>query len=362
MSPLRIEPLATTGIGSLPHTQLELAMAQAFSLDIPYLPQLPRGNPAEQLLPMALDGLPGLHVDAEGRCTVHLRDWRREAKAFEKRLDRALQRGELAPFEPQATSCRAWKPFLWELRERGVRLAKAQLGGPITCIWALKTEEGGSTDRRAEAAGRSIGSTDGRRALDEPELVGQVYRLVLARALAMARAIAAADCVPILFFDEPGLVSLEPRHPQHLLRLSELRLAVLALAKEGARPGLHCCGNTAWGPLLGLGLSYLSIDARLSLDAVLEDGRAFGRFLEDGGRLALGLVPTDLDSAPELAGDIARGVLAALKRSEPGEKVLGQCLVTPACGLALRSVSDAERVFAELVRARATLREALPSS
>jgi hypothetical protein len=340
MSPLRIEPLATTGIGSLPHTQLELAIQQAFSLNIPYLPQLPRRDPAEQLLPMALDGLPGLRWDAEGRCTVQLEAWRREAKAFEKRLDRALQRDELAPFEPQATSCRAWKPFLWELAERKTRVAKAQLCGPVTCAWAVRLD-------------------DGRRALDEAALGGQIYRLVLARSLAMARAIDGTGAAAILFFDEPGLVALEPRHPQHLLRLQELRLAVLALSKAGARPGLHCCGNTAWGAILGLGLSYLSIDARLSLDAVLEDARAFGAFLDDGGRLALGLVPTDLGSSPDLAVAVARGVLTSFERSEPGEKVLGQCLVTPACGLALRSVGDAERVFAELAQGRAVLRDAL---
>jgi len=31
-------PLATTGIGSLPHTQLELALQQAFQVDIPLFP------------------------------------------------------------------------------------------------------------------------------------------------------------------------------------------------------------------------------------------------------------------------------------------------------------------------------------
>ncbi len=343
MSPLRVEPLASTGIGSLPHTQLEPALELAFSLDIPYLPQLPRRDPAELLVPMALDGLPGLSWDAQGRCTLHLKEWRQRLKAFEKRLDRALQKGELSTFEPQASSCAAWKPFLTEIEQREVRLAKAQLGGPITCLWELRLD-------------------DGRRAVDEAGLVEQIPRLVLARALAMARAMTAAGAAPILFFDEPGLVALEPRHPQHLRRLQELRLAVQALVKENVRPGLHCCGNTRWPALLGLGLSYLSFDAHLSLAAVLEDARAFDAFLVEGGRLALGIVPTDSAFSPDQSLEISRGVLATLERSEPGEKVLGQCLVTPACGLAQRSVADAERVFAELQRGRAVLREALAAA
>ena len=48
---------ATTGIGSLPHTQLEMGLQAALALDIPFLPQLPVGRPSEFMIPQALDGL-----------------------------------------------------------------------------------------------------------------------------------------------------------------------------------------------------------------------------------------------------------------------------------------------------------------
>ncbi|MHB8417210.1 MAG: uroporphyrinogen decarboxylase/cobalamine-independent methonine synthase family protein [Myxococcales bacterium] len=340
MSPLRIEPLATTGIGSLPHTQMELALQQSFSLDIPYLPQLPRRDPAELMIAQALDGLPGLRWDAEGTPTVRLEDWRRGAAAFDRRLSRALDKGDLAPFEPQPGSARAWKPFLWEVGERGVEIAKAQLCGPITCAWTVRLD-------------------DGRPVFAESDLVGQIFRAVMARSLAMARAIGEAGAAPIIFLDEPGLVWLEPRNPQHLLRLSELKLTALALTKAGARPGVHCCGNTRWGALLPLGLSYLSIDARLSLELLLEERAGFERFLAEGGRLALGVVPTDLGASPREAEGVAKEALTILRRLTPAEKVLGQCLVTPACGLALRSIPDSEAAFAALERGRAVLRQGL---
>jgi hypothetical protein len=340
MSPLRIEPLATTGIGSLPHTQMELAIQQAFSLDIPYLPQLPRRDPAEFMIPQALDGLPGLRWDAEGTPVVHFKDWKREAAAFDKKLSRALDKGDLAPFEPQPGSSRAWKPFLWELREREVKLAKVQLCGPVTCAWTVRLD-------------------DGRPVFAEGDLLGQLFRLVMARSLAMARAVNEVGAAPIVFLDEPGLVWLEPRNPQHLLRLAELKLAALALTKAGARPGVHCCGNTKWGALLGLGLSYLSIDANLSLALVLEERAAFEKFLAEGGRLALGIVPTDLGAAPDVAEQVAHAALETLRQLSPAAKVLGQCLVTPACGLALRSTADCEGTFAALERGRAVLRAAL---
>ena len=41
------------------------------------------------------------------------------------------------------------------------------------------------------------------------------------------------------------------------------------------------------------------------------------------------------------------------------QRVLASALLSPACGLAMRTVSDAERVFADLDEARARVREAL---
>jgi len=127
---------------------------------------------------------------------------------------------------------------------------------------------------------------------------------------------------------------------------------VLALRREGAVVGVHCCGNTEWGPLLGLGWDVVSIDARLSLEAVLATGAAFEKFQAAGGVLSLGIVPTDL-SAPD---DLDAVLRDARERLRP--EALGRCLLTPACGLALRSVQDAERIFSELRRAQQELRGA----
>ncbi len=334
MSPLRIEPLATTGIGSLPHAQVEPALAQAFSVDIPYLPQLPRRDPAETMVFQTLDGLPGLRRGEDGRCTVRLDLWRREVAAFGRKLDRALSRREPSPFEPQVGSWRAWRPFLAELSSREVRLAKAQVCGPVTCLWSLRLD-------------------DGRPAAAEPDLARQIVSMVLARALALTRAVSAAGAAPIVFLDEPGLVSLDPRNPQHGLRLSELRRVTGALSKEGARVGIHCCGGTLGSVLLSLGAAYLSFDARLSLAALLAEKAAFAKFLEEGGRLALGITAAD--------GGAAAGheILAALGAADPDEKVLGQCLLTPACGLASGSPAESQRAFADLDAARTVLRGAL---
>jgi len=317
-------PLATTGIGSLPHTQLELALQQAFSLDIPYVPQLPRRDPAEYMIPQALAGLPGLRHDTEGNAAIDAAEWERGAAALGDGLNRALA-GELATFA-------AWRPFLWEVESRRAPFAKAQIAGPTTARWVVTLD-------------------DGRRVEEVPDLDRAIYRILLARALSMVRAIRERGATPIFFFDEPGLYALDPKDPRHLVALQELRIAIAALKREGALAGLHCCGNTAWELLLGLGMDYLSLDVRLSLEAVLGAAPALRHFTEGGGCLALGIVPTNLGAEYDL------GEVVALARAALVEIPLEKCLLSPACGLALRSIPDCERVFADLARAQQALRQ-----
>ena len=330
-----VPALATSGIGSLPHTQLELALQQALLLDIPAAPQLPRRDAAEYMVPQALEGLHGLRADAEGNADLDLGDWRRGAATLDARLDRALEHDDgVQRFLPSAGAWQALRPFLWEVEQRRPPFAKVQIAGPFTLRWALRTTQG--EPLAAAPEGKAIER--------------QIFRLVLARALALARRLRETGARPVVFLDEPGLYAFDRRDPQHLVSLQELRVVVLALRREGAVVGVHCCGNTEWAPLLGLGWDVVSIDARLSLEAVLATGGAFERFQAAGGILSLGVVPTDL-SAPDDLDPVLRHARKRLPR-----EALARCLLTPACGLAMRSVPDAERIFAELRRAQQELR------
>jgi hypothetical protein len=191
--------------------------------------------------------------------------------------------------------------------------------------------------------------------VDDAEVDRQVFRLLMARCLAMVKALRAAGATPLFYLDEPGLYALDTRDGQHLLMLAELRLLVVALQREGALVGLHCCGNTRWEALLGLGLDLLSFDVRLSLDAVLDVPGPLEAFLEGGGALSLGIVPTDLGED----GNVEELVLAAETSLESvlgaakARAVLDRAVLTPACGLALRTVIDAERIVEQLRQARA---------
>ena len=152
-----------------------------------------------------------------------------------------------------------------------------------------------------------------------------------------------------------GLAFNQLRQIAHVGMLLELRLLVSALHQAGAIVGLHCCGNTRWAALLDLGIDLLSFDVRLSLDAVLDEPRAVRRFLDQGGAFSLGLVPTDLGQEADPL-ELARAVETSFAATLPDRPdALRQFVTTPACGLAMRSVLEAERIFEQLRAARSGL-------
>ena len=332
---------AITGIGSLPHTQMELALQMALAVDVPYLPQLPAQNPAELMVPAALEGLPGLDSGEDGACTVDLGAWEAGRAALDARIDAAVRSGDASPFLPGVGAARALRPFLWEVRERKLAFAKAQLAGPATVRWSSRL-----------STGEPLSS--------HPGLDAQVFRLVLVRSLALVQAVRATGATALFYLDEPGLYALQRTNAQHLVALQEIKVLVMALQREGALVGLHCCGNTEWDLLLDSGVDLLSLDVRLSLDAALEERSAVERFLESGAAFSLGIIPTNVTASfavSELVDSVEASLIATFGRSRARE-VMMRAVLTPACGLAMRSVVVAERTFEQLREAQRLLKEA----
>ena len=156
----------------------------------------------------------------------------------------------------------------------------------------------------------------------------------------------------MIFFDEPGLGADE-------LPLKALEIVRRAASESGAIVGLHCCAQARWSELMGLGFDVISLDARLSLDTLLEDRRAWLRFLERGGTLCLGIIPTEPDARYDV-GELCDSIEASLRSTTSNfERVLGRMLLSPACGLGLHSEEATLRISAEVTAAQARLRALL---
>lgn len=211
--------------------------------------------------------------------------------------------------------------FLEALQVRAPRCAKVQLAGPATVA--------------------AFSSTS-----------GDVVAHLANRAAQLARALRQAGVTPMLFLDEPGL-------GKGGFPVAALERVRLAAQQEGAIVGLHCCAQTRWAEVLGLGFDLISLDARLSLDALLEDRRAWLRFLKGGGTLCLGIIPTEPGARYDVA-ELCDSVEASLRATTPRfEEALCRMLLSPACGLALHPVAAAERISREVRLAQARLRALL---
>jgi hypothetical protein len=205
-----------------------------------------------------------------------------------------------------------WQPYLERLAHDPRRWTKLQLLGPTTAAQAIPD------------------------AVDEAALGGWLLR----RAVGMLGEVRKLGKQAVFFLDEPGLLNAEPA--------PSLRRILEGLRAEGALVGLHCCAAGDLGEFLDWPLDLLSFD--FSLASPWEDAERLWVFRHRGGRLALGVVPTAVTSAwhPKQEVERCRSRLRAALDEADAEEVLRESLLTPACGLGLRSPEESAAVFAAL--------------
>lgn len=314
-----------SAVGSLPHA--DAAEAAAFTLArqprLPAAPSLPRLSPVEGMIPQAAWGIAGVLVLPDGSLLVD-----EAAVDPDAPVGSAL---DAAPFI-------SLRVFLDSIAGR-VAPFKLQLTGPVTLGLALHAV-GVPADRAFAVAGRAVST--------------RVHEV-----LASARQVA-PGATPLVFLDEPGLTAaLEPGFPLGVDDTLDLVSSALAAVEDGAIAGLHCCGRADWPVVLQAGPQMLSMPVEAG---AAEHPGAFADYLDRGGWLAWGAVPTDRPLG-ETAEILWRRLVAewdALAEAgcEP-RRLVEQAMITPACGLIGLDVSQAGHVLdltnhlAQRVEARA---------
>jgi len=218
-------------------------------------------------------------------------------------------------------------PYLPELPARGERmLDQVLIEDPEDSHAAFE-----GFVRRLAIEGRAWGKVQ----IAGPILVRQVHPrsgatdLLARKTERMIAAVQRTGASALIFFDEPTLGAARDLDP--------LRDLLLHARSLGAKTGIHCCGPMPWTSALALPADFIGFDLTLGLPP-LDAAQAY---VEQGGALALGLVPTD-GSEPLLA------------RLKALEGLLEGCLCTPACGLGLRTVEVSEAVFRTLATVQAS--------
>jgi hypothetical protein len=312
-------PGAAASVGSLPYRDAAEAAEAILTLtpELAAAPQLPQRSAYEGMLAQVARGMPGVTVEEDGTVTVGRRFG-------------AVERG--APLDVDA-----WGGTLAFLDACGARQRtapiKLQVTGPITFGLALLA---GGASRPQKAFAAAAATVDAR-----------IRSLVdLARHRAPRAPV-------VLVLDEPWLIATDATDfPLPLEQTIDLLSSALATATSAGASvtGIHCCGPADWTLVLHAGPDLVSMPAGPQL---LQDAASLAVFLERGGWIAWGVVPTDRPlgtradhywrSLNEVWADLARAGCdpVAIRTS---------ALITPTCGLAFHRPEQVPEVMG-LVRA-----------
>lgn len=307
--------IRSTNIGSWPGTDLPDAVGIAFAEcpDLPYLPELPARGPHAQLVGRTTALLSGMAVDLQPA------GWRlTDGSGRDHRLAVATFRSDLDVLE--------------EYAQGYAGLLKIAVGGPWTLAATMERPRGD----------RVLADNGARRDLGQSLTEGLVQLVgELARRL--------PQFLPMIQLDEPmlpmvlaGAVPTASGFSRHrAVDLPEvhgsLRSVIDALHGAGSRVGVHCCASAPPVDLVRqTGADAVLVDASL---LATSDWDAAVAALESGTELGLGVLAADTRPATDR---LARSVLERLRTLQlDPELAVRALLLTPACGLAGRSRTEA---------------------
>ena len=313
-SALPVRAGAPTSVGSLPHT--DPAAAVAFELDLhpelPAMPTSPARSPFEAMITQAAWGVPGVAFDADGVLAVRVEALDPDAPTDDVDLDG----------DPFVT----WRAFFDALAATGrTEPVKVQTTGPVTLGLTL-IDAGAPADLAFQVAATAVRDRS-------QALLGLAQRSV--------------PDAPLLFmFDEPGLVGgLRPDVPLSPDATIDLLSSALAVVERHAITGIHCCGHADWRVVLTAGPRVVSAPVGAG---IVDAAGSFAQFLDDGGWIAWGAVPTaaPLGERASRYWKLLSSQWCELVRAGCDPLLLRlQALITPECGLALHDVDQAEHVL-----------------
>ena len=261
--------LLTTAMAVMPHTDVDRALEVALSLDVPFWPQLPNYNYYEDMYVQASEHFPGILLDMEKRTLKFSFD------RFAEELEEAMEKMGLPDYlDISPDYSVVYRRFLQlDLADRPA--IRGQLEGPISF-------------------GLNILDQD-----ERPIIFNDTVRPFLMEFMARRLNIQLSklkDMNPnaFMFVDEPGLQFIfSALSGYDSVRAAEDMRYFFSMIEHPR--GVHLCGNPDWDFLLAQDLDVLSLDIYTNAEVFSSYTKAITRFLDKGGILVWGIVPTTTD-------------------------------------------------------------------
>jgi hypothetical protein len=312
----------------------------AKTIDIPAWPQLPRRSFRESMYVQYSPSLPAIAVD-EAKEKIIFDTTQDISPAMEEFYGRFLAE-DIDSFGLRPEYAEGFYIMLETLKRVPGEWCKGQVTGPISFGLTV-------TDQNLRAS------------LYDEMLCDAIVKNMGMNARWQVRQLKTARPNVIIFVDEPYLASFGSAYislsrEQVIAILDEVYAAIHA---EGALGGVHCCANTDWSVLLATQVDILNLDAFGYLENLALYSAELHNFIERGGIVAWGIVPTGDEifqmDAPFLAKRLMDGLeMISQKARARGvpitmEALASHSLITPSCGLGSSSIATAEKVIETLV-------------
>ena len=332
-----------TGIGSMPFTDVEKAIDISLSKipDAPFWPQLPKISLNEQMEIQYSESLPCIEIDREkGRMFFDTSGDYSETfadfyEAYMMAMDPDEGNGDCSAVAISQEFSKGLYAFENRLQslDKKLPIVKVQTTGP--CSFALTIVD------------------ENKRAI----YYNEEFRDVVIKALAMKCRWQIQKFQPyaekvICFIDEPILSAFGSSTYVSVKRddvVEHLAEVIEAVHADNALAGIHCCGNTEWSILIDAGVDLVNFDAFEFGDTIAIYADSVKPFLENGGILAWGVVPTSTaireQTVDSLVTHFEKVMDNLASKGIDKQLIVEQAVITPSCGTGSMDPADAEKVF-----------------
>jgi len=301
--------LLTTAMAILPHAEVEPALKLALSLDIPFWPQLPHLNYYEDMYVQAAEHFPGMVLLPEKNSL------RFDTERFYAELDGMLEHWEeLEYFDISPERSAVYHRFL-SLDLGRYPAIRGQLEGPVSF-------------------GLKVLDENDRPLIFNDEVRPLLMDFMARRAQAQLVRLKARHPGAFMFIDEPGLQFVFSSVSGYTDIRAKEDLDRFFSQIERPR-GVHLCGNPDWEFLLNRDLDILSMDIYTNREVFPLYTKSIKRFLDRGGVLVWGLVPTgclfyEAESVDSLITLLEETWTALVMAGIDRDQLLAQSLISPA--------------------------------
>ncbi|MEL7567513.1 MAG: hypothetical protein AAGU27_21915 [Dehalobacterium sp.] len=342
-----------TGLGSLPHQEPDEAVKFVLSYfpEMPYWPQLPTRSDAEGFLIQCIAPLikTGLVVNQDGRYVLDTeqKDWVPKLTEFYEICLAALDGDDVALsfFNYPKESASGFYAFLHHLEHNGVgeaQFLKGQISGPTTVGLAL-------TDQNRKPL------------YYHPQGRDVLLKTLTIQALIQAKVLGQFGLPVVIFVDDPSLSAFGKSTYITIKKeelLSELNNIYDVIKQAGALAGTHSCAAMDWSILFDSEVDIVSFDAYnffLSMTSYVDGIQSF---INRGGVLAWGIVPTEIKNANDftaanLGNRLQENIEDIVSRGVDGKRLREQSMITPSCGtgtLPMESAIQIHKLTKEISR------------